>query len=290
MNKKIEFFNIVFDTKKQICTETINLSNESLKANFPKEIQNEVIKYIKTKKVFNSQDNAISMEFIELNEQYIFGYIAKSNNVKQGLLKRIIDTAGKEILETDLLIENFKYFLIDIATLNVAVLQNTNVTSFRTIFNDFLSSFINKNIYCNLNILHIIDNNVFSKINRFKKIKAIEAIFKNDSIKGNEILRVKDGFNISQNNYSRATIYLKLKKDTVSPDDITSFINKDAIKKDFIKYELVGEDEDNIEQTIELVKQYLSKNIIINIEEEYLQSKGDLEEIKKSLLKGLSTI
>lgn len=228
-----------------------------------------------------NSDNFI--EFIEVDDNYIFGILGKSDEVTAGILKRI---RNKENVETgNLFLEKYNYFLLRREDYSVNVIRNSQSPGFKRPFTTFLSD-IECHRMKNLNVVRKLDKDIDTKIKKMKTILEISMIFNQDSNIGNQLLSIKDTFHISNNNLIKANIQISLKNQPV-PKELECFLSEnEQIKSDFEKLKIVGNSSEG-QETIELVGQLLSKTIEIEIEDDDV-IKNKLDKIKKALEESFS--
>ena len=228
-----------------------------------------------------NSDNFI--EFIEVDDNYIFGILGKSDEVTAGILKRI---RNKENVETgNLFLEKYNYFLLRREDYSVNVIRNSQSPGFKRPFTTFLSD-IECHRMKNLNVVRKLDKDIDTKIKKMKTILEISMIFNQDSNIGNQLLSIKDTFDISNNNLIKASIQISLKNQPVSKELGYFLSENEQIKSDFEKLKIVGNSPEG-KETIELVGQLLSKTIEIEIEDDDV-IKNKLDKIKKALEESFS--
>lgn len=291
--RKIEFYRISYEF---LPIQYLNKNEEELKDILINTIYNSIKPYDQhIMKINEFTNSSVLIEIIDIQKDHLFGIIGRLEDLKDGILKRFRSKEDGTIIyasEQDInyYVENYTYFYIRFTDLICAVLSNSSAPRFKTNFCNFLKE-ITKSIYLEkLNIINVYDDHIEYKIDKIKKLSEIRMLFDDNSTIGNRLLDLEKTFYLSQSTLKEAKIELTLEMSPVTEKTKELFRNKDLLKSDFKKVELIGTDEMNEEIEVELIEQLLTKKVLIDIDEKYLKSSSDLEKIKEALVKVLPII
>ena len=193
-----------------------------------------------------------------------------------------------QINQTDLNIENYKYFLFDIETSKVVVMVNSNYSAFQQPFTKFLESF-NSSYSSVIKVERAIDNDIGNKINRMTSVLETEMEFAKNSQLTDSILSFEDAFGFSNDDLTKIKINLQVSNEA-SVSKFKKFINdKLKIGNNFKNFKVTTKDEKDETEVIDLIKRYLTKKVTIELKSEYLKDSAKIyfKEIKKALSKSL---
>ncbi|WP_019132689.1 hypothetical protein [Peptoniphilus obesi] len=284
----LEFYNVIIKVSEQRDLKNFNLSVEESIEKYFTNLKNECKKYAENSSAINIEDSGTFIELLPTEENIIFGIIGKSSEIKEGVLKRIKNSNGKEINQTDLNIENYKYFLFDIETSKVVVMVNSNYSAFQQPFTKFLESF-NSSYSTVIKVEREIDNDIGNKINRMTSVLETEMEFAKNSQLTDSILSFEDDFGFSNDDLTKIKINLQVSNEA-SVSKFKKFINdKLKIGNNFKNFKVTTKDEKDETEVIDLIKRYLTKKVTIELKSEYLKDSAKIyfKEIKKALSKSL---
>lgn len=276
--KSVEFYKVVtyidgqlslFDTEddRKVESNYWSLVNKSI---------NE--KYL-DKDYFIIKDSKFFIEFIEANDEYIFGILGKSDQIKEDILQRVYNENDVDI--TGLYLETYCYFYFRRSDKFISVLKNYQIPSFRKYFSSFLNKFLSDRI-TSMEVVRVQDKDIKNKIIGMTKLANINLVFDQDSIVGDELLSLKDSLYLSNTNLSKVTLDIKFKNKPISPDFQSLLQNDEKIKSDFKKFKVTGQGPNGEDETFELVEQWLTKSVDINIDDDDL-IQDNLSIIKEAL-------
>lgn len=174
MSSTAEYFRVKLHTSDQLSMSTMGKSEEECKKEYIKQLINKTKNLANNDDLFESENNFV--EISDVDDRYIFGIIGKSSIIKQSPLRRIKDIKGERIRETNLSMEDYRYFLFDTLSLRCIVIKNSTAPAFKMLFRNFLMEF-NDGLLNNIAVNPIIDNNLASKFKRFNNILKINLIF-----------------------------------------------------------------------------------------------------------------
>lgn len=284
----LEFYNVIIKVSEQRDLKNFNLSVEESIEKYFTNLKKECKKYAENSSAINIEDSGTFIELLPTEENIIFGIIGKSSEIKEGVLKRIKNSNGKEINQTDLNIENYKYFLFDIETSKVVVMVNSNYSAFQQPFTKFLESF-NSSYSTVIKVEREIDNDIGNKINRMTSVLETEMEFSKNSQLTDSILSFEDAFGFSNDDLTKIKINLQVSNEA-SVSKFKKFINdKLKIGNNFKNFKVTTKDEKDETEVIDLIKRYLTKKVTIELKSEYLKDSAKIyfKEIKKALSKSL---
>lgn len=286
MQRKVEFYKIDYSflPVQSFNKDKVELNNIFIKnlndTRFKKDVYE--IKY------YEHNDSIVVIELLEINDEFIFGIIAKFEDLKNGPLKRLREKEGNEVLESELSklglqLENYTYFFLCKETLYCSVLSNSSAPKFKTHFQNFLSENIDMTYLKDINVNIVLDDHIERKLNKLQNLSKLDIIFNDTSNMGKSLLELKNTFGVSQSLLNRARVTIDLKLLPLSEDTRSIFTKLFKSKSEFEKLELTGFDQDENIIDMELVERILLKKVDINIDDNQLISSKDLEEIKKAL-------
>ena len=93
----LEFYNVIIKVSEQRDLENFNLSVEESIEKYFTNLKKECQKYAENSSAINIEDSGTFIELLPTKENMIFGIIGKSSEIKEGVLKRIKNSNGKEI-------------------------------------------------------------------------------------------------------------------------------------------------------------------------------------------------
>lgn len=278
---KIEYYKLNFTINNQLVINEPDNDIE-LKNKFREKIINESNKYIKNEEseylIIDDSDNFI--EFLESNDDYVFGILGKSDEVTKDILKRI---KNKENLDVSgLFLEKYNYFYVKKDNFEINVIRNSSSPGFKRPFNIFLNNLKLDRIEY-VNVTRVLDENINHKIKRMKSLLSLNFIFDEGSNLADNFLSLNDVFNISNSNLYKASVNVKFKNEAISPQLESFLLSEDRIKSDFKKFEIEADGQDG-QETLELVGRWLTKSIDIELEDKDLLN-DNLSKIKEALEK-----
>lgn len=295
MNYLAEFFKLDFIISNQINVYNFNKEKQEIIGSYKSTLKKYYNKDLSSSEenIYKDKGSNNFIEIIDSNSTYVFGIIGKSNNVSKGVMKRVKDATGESLENTDLLLENYRYFFFDLDSSYCAVIKNSEAPAFKLLFTKYISSILlNKELSmpANLSFNNVYDDKIQSKINRFTNLLELNLVFDDNSSLGTQLLKMEDTFNLSNSNLRKVSISIDFKKQIISDDFKELVKNDELIKSNFGKFELTGDNQENTEETIELVQKLLTKNLKLEINEKELIGEDSLEEIKKALQESLKSL
>ena len=275
----IEYYKINFNIDQQLTIES-SLNNDEIKNKFWKKLITKAEKHINDEHnpYYLIDDSDKFIEFLETDDEYIFGILGKSDSITSGTLKRVKNEEKVDVSE--LFLEKYNYFYLRSNDYSVNVIRNSQSPGFKKPFRDLLKN-IKLDRIKNVDVTRVLDKNIKTKLNKMTEILNISMIFNQDSNTGDELLSLKDSFDLSNNNLIKANIKLDLKKQTIPKKSLDFFNNEDKIKSDFEKLKIIGTGPLG-EETIDLVDRWLIKSVEIELRDEDVIN-DNLDKIKEAL-------
>lgn len=296
MEKNVEFFNIIY--------EDFNMYQHTDNQNKRAKIFKDLIKdSLKTKEYMlkmyaDDTEPSITLEIIEITDDFIFGILGKLNDLSNKSLLRLRGKGIEEIhkisdpKDLEYYIENFTYFYIRLEDLCCAVLQNSSAPSFKKHFLSLINEKIDykNNFFDKVDILNRKESNINESIFRFNSIINLNMAFYNDNIAEKENLpRFNEMWGISQSSIEHTDINISFKSD-VDKKKLEKRLSSYKSYDDYTKFKVTGINEDGVTQCIDLIESLLTQKVTINIEEKYLMSDDGEEKIKEALASALPII
>lgn len=276
--RSIEFYRVAIYIDGQLSLLD-SIDNKEVEKNYWSSVEKSITHNNVKKDYFVIKDSNFFIEFLEFNNDYIFGILGKSDQIKEGVLQRVYNEQNVDI--TGLYLEKYCYFYLRRSDKLISVLKNNQITSFRKYFSSFLKEFVSDRI-TSLEILRVQDRDIKSKIWKMTKLANISLVFDQDSIAGDQLLSLKDSLHLSNTNLSTVKVDIKFKNKSISPDFQSLLQNDEKIKSDFKRFKVSGQGSDGEDETFELVEQWLTKRIDINIDDDDL-IQDNLKIIKEAL-------
>lgn len=275
----IEYYKLDFEIDGQLVIGSPD-DNDEIKTNYWEKLIKEAYKHIndESSTYYLIDDSDKFIEFLEANDDYIFGILGKSDSLTPGTLRRVKNKEKVDVSE--LYLEKYNYFYLRKKDYSVNVIRNSQSPGFKKPFRDLLKNIKVERIK-SIDVIRILDKNIKSKLNKIQEILNISMIFNQDSNTGDELLSLDDSFNLSNNNLIRANIRLDFKKQTISQDTKDLLTNDDKIKSDFEKLKIIGKGPLG-EETIDVVDKWLIKSVEIELSDEDLIN-DNLDKIKEAL-------
>ena len=293
MQRKVEFYKIDFSF---LPIASINKKKNELDNLFIEIFSNTRFRVDSYEvKFYEHNDSSIIIELLEIEDTFMFGIIAKLEDLRNGPLKRLREKKSNEVLESELnnlgfYLENYTYFYICKETLYCSVLSNSSAPKFKMHFQNFLLSEMDMTYLKSINVNIVLDNHIEHKINKLQNLLKLDIVFNDTSKMGKNLLELNNTFAVSQNSLNRARITIDLKLLPLGENTRAIFKRLFKSKNEFEKLELTGLDQDDNIVDIELIERILLKKVDINIEDNQLISSQNLEEIKKALKGSLISI
>lgn len=281
INRKVEIYKINYSFLPAV---EINKNKEELKDTFLKIINNIDFKDDSYEMKYNEQyGSTVIIELLEVNNKFIFGILAKLENLKGGLLKRLREIENNEVLEKDaqdlgLYLENYTYFYICKETLYCSVLSNSAAPKFKTHFENFLINEMDMTYIEHIDISVVLDEKIDYKINQVTNLAKLDIKFDDTSKMGKRLLELNNTFAVSQNSIRDATISINLRTLPIKEDTKKILRSINDSENEFKKLEVTGFDKDESMIVMELAEKILLKRIDINIDESLLTSFEYLDE------------
>ena len=296
LEKKVKFFRIKITKSGQTDMLTnYKYSNiETFNKNLTRFIldKNEKIDdYIK----FNIDKNETYINFYSIDEKYIFGSIGKISSVRNKPLTEVMTikesdyrSLTSEELEK-MFVKDFSYFAIDLNNHNCVELVNGNAPGFKKHFPIFLRKNAKPVFNARYDIYPIKDEKLSNKMKRFKKLTDV-SITMVDLEENDEILSIKDEFNLSNDQPTRVNLKIKYKNTPIDYKSFQTKIENIKSKDNVKKCKLTFQNEYNESETIEIIENLLIKQTSIELNQEDLTQESINENIKKALIKELSLL
>lgn len=278
-----DFYKIIIDMPRQIDITSINHDEVLFKNNCLNTLKSHI------SDIVNSDDSTKEfgdnfIEFIDSDDNFAFGIIGKSSNVGRGIMKRIKNTSGQEVLETDYLEENFKYFVIKYDGLEISIIRNNKAPQIRELMSEFISSTLSSNmINAFVYVNPLIDKDAIGKVNQMTTLSKINVRFSSDSNLAQQALSLNTILGYNNENIVGGTVELTFKNQKMT-DKAKKFIKDEGNMSNFARFEVTG-GEDLGEQTVELVNKYLIKKVALDLtDEELTDANKYINKIKQTLI------
>ena len=288
IERKAEIYSVDFNFDQQISIINANSSPDQAKDNYFEHLKSKLKKEMDNNITFQNAGNFI--EIYSVDSHTVFGIIGKSTEVKEGVMKRIKSSDGKSIKNAGLSIEDYRYFLFDLNACQCIVMLNNNGPNFKAIFRQFLYQY--KDNLSGINQILVeakIDENIYPRTNRWVELKRLKIRFDNTSVLSQPLMSLQEYFDISNNNMKEATVTISLKNQPVS-SKFSDILEKATSKLGGVRrFEIEGIDENDNEDTVELVERYIIKKVRLEISEDELIDKS-LDKIKLALLSCLKSL
>lgn len=292
MNYLAEFFKISFIFPNQVTMFTMSKNKEEHINDCIQSLQGYFEKNDDNHNIFHDKNSNNFIEVIEYSKPYVFGIIGKSDNVKKGIMKRVKNKEGESLENTDLLLENYRYFALNTHNLYCSVIKNSAAPAFKLLFTnyitDILSEVLNRGFKITIN--NVYDNKIKTKVNKFTNLLELNLIFDNNSSLGSQLLSIDDLFKLSNSTLKKVNLSIDFKQQPLTDDFKKIITDDDLIKSNFKKFELVGDSSEASKETIELVEKLLTKNLKLDLKDNDLIGKESLDKIKKALQESLDQL
>lgn len=288
IKRKAEIYSVDFTFDSQISIISSTLSRDQIKANYIERLKSKLSKEVENNITFKDAGNFI--EIYSVDSHAVFGIIGKSTEVKDGVMKRIKSSDGKSVKNAGLSIEDYRYFLFDLNTFQCIVMRNNNGPNFKTIFRQFLSKY--KDDLSGIKQILVepkLDENIYPRTNRWVEVTRLKIRFDHTSVLSQPLMSLQEHFDISNNNMKEATVTISLQNQPVS-SKFSDILEKATSKLGGVRrLEIEGIDENDNEDTVELVERYIIKKVRLEISEDELIDKS-LDKIKLALLSCLKSL
>lgn len=286
MQRKVEFYKIDFSF---LPIASYNKTDNELRRLFIKIFNNTQFTDDSYEvKYYEHNESSVIIELLEVEDSFIFGIIAKLEDLKNGPLKRLREKKSNEVLEAELnnlafCLENYTYFYVCKETLYCSVLSNSSAPKFMTHFENFLLERIDMTSLEDICVNFVLDDHIERKLNQLQSLSKLDITFDDTSKMGRNLLELKNTFGVSQNSLNRARVTINLKLLPLEENTRIIFSKLFRTKDEFKKFELTGFDKDENSIDMELVEKILLKKVDISIDDGQLVSSEDLDAIKKAL-------
>lgn len=285
MNLSAEYFKVHFNIEKQFSMKTSGLCEKECIDKYSEHLLENAKRLFDNRDIFKTKDNFVEILLIE--NDTIFGIIGKTNMVEQGPMKRVRDSEGKTIKESNLQIDNYRFFLYDLNSHYCVVMNNKDAPAFKTLFVSFLNEYNNKYVH-SIFVVPVLDEELIEKYNRSRNLLKISVAFDNTSSALSQLPSLGDLFGISNSDIKKVDLNLDLEASVIRPEEIAQLIEADnVIETNFLRFKLITQDDENIQNTLEFVHRLLTKNIDLDISENQVINEYYYREIKEALFKSL---
>lgn len=274
MDKTLLFYELILEKKKQMKIFGESTLKEEVR-NFIDNSAESAYTYI------NRPDNVI-IEIVSIKSHYIFGSYGRLSNIDGSELirSRNKDDYSSEYLED--LIETYTYFLLDLETNQIVLLDNYKCTGFNTYFSKFLGDRFNLNNYFdNISVIIKKEDNIKESLFKPNNLKKINIQYTSDQLVDNKFISPKELYELENSSIRNAKITLNLES-TIENSKLKQLVSKDQkISQNFSKFDI-----ETTDGLINLVERKITKKIFTRIDEDKL---NDLIVIEELLLDNLVT-
>ena len=263
------------DTKEKTYKKLINFYKILVDPSFldASKTSSEIIKE-KIAKIFHEQDsfklNDIIIQNIELDDNYFFGSICRKSDLD--VLTEIKNAKNdKSISNTDIIIENYTYFLINFNTLSFSVIKTKNIPK----SDEFIRDFITKITLLNVTVAPFAksESEIKSMI-----ANSFELTFYDNS---NKYIGLKET-GLQDCEFKELSIKAKLKEKSGNKKIMPTLLNLFKGNSDVKSLSASTDSED-----IDLLKNSFTKHVMIELSKNY---KDDINKIKQVLANELFII
>src|SRR5690625_714641 len=274
MDKTLLFYELILEKKKQM-----KIFGEST---LKEEVRNFIDNSAESDYTYINRPDNVIIEIVSIKSHYIFGSYGRLSNIDGSELirSRNKDDYSSEYLED--LIETYTYFLLDLETNQIVLLDNYKCTGFNTYFSKFLGDKFNLNNYFdNISVIIKKEDNIKESLFKPNNIKKINIQYTSDQLVENKFLLTKELYKIKNSIIKNAKITLNLES-TIENSKLKQLVSKDQkISQNFSKFDI-----ETTDGLINLVERKITKKIFTRIDEDKL---NDLIVIEELLLDNLVT-
>lgn len=229
-----------------------------------------------------NRPDSVIIEIVSINQGYIFGSYGRLSNIDSNELirSRNIDDYSSEYLES--LIETYTYFLLDLKTKQIVLLDNYKCGGFITYFTKFLrEKFHLNNYFDNISIVVKKDDNIEERLFKPHNLERINIQYSTRQLVNNDFVTPRELYQLESSSIRKATITLDLES-RVENSKLKKLVFKDEnIPEKFSKFDI-----ETNEGLINLVERKITKKTFIQIDEGQLKNLTAIEEL---LLANLTT-
>lgn len=274
MDKTLLFYELILEKKKQM-----KIFGEST---LKEEVRNFIDNSAESDYTYINRPDNVIIEIVSIKSHYIFGSYGRLSNIDGSELirSRNKDDYSSEYLED--LIETYTYFLLDLETNQIVLLDNYKCTGFNTYFSKFLGDKFNLNNYFdNISVIIKKEDNIKESLFKPNNLKKINIQYTSDQLVDNKFISPKELYELENSSIRNAKITLNLES-TIENSKLKQLVSKDQkISQNFSKFDI-----ETTDGLINLVERKITKKIFTRIDEDKL---NDLIVIEELLLDNLVT-
>jgi len=274
MDKTLLFYELILEKKNQM-----KIFGEST---LKEEVRNFIDNSAESDYTYINRPDNVIIEIVSIKSHYIFGSYGRLSNIDGSELirSRNKDDYSSEYLED--LIETYTYFLLDLETNQIVLLDNYKCTGFNTYFSKFLGDKFNLNNYFdNISVIIKKEDNIKESLFKPNNLKKINIQYTSDQLVDNKFISPKELYELENSSIRNAKITLNLES-TIENSKLKQLVSKDQkISQNFSKFDI-----ETTDGLINLVERKITKKIFTRIDEDKL---NDLIVIEELLLDNLVT-
>lgn len=296
MIRTVYFYSLEIGLPNQVVFSTTGKSELEIKNEFFAAVIQDVESMIKSGSSYKLEKSPYFIEFYSGDRNRIFGIIGKSEDLYRKpltripALKEIAELENKDGRDTVFLFDIFTYFLLDIKSGQVVLLRNSAAPRIEKLIPSYLLHVLEKRfpglepLY--LNVVPIIDCDFNTKFGKISELKNMTLVFKKDSPLIKEILSLRAMFIDSQDSLEQVKLTLRF-KDKPFPQKLKEkLLSKSFRDENLEEAKITGKSLDHsnkIEDVYDVMNQYLTKNVDLNLTEQSFIDQKFMDEIRKAL-------